>query len=101
MAVNVSNATFGYDANGLQQAINNLQTKCVAETIAKINRGMADLRAAVDQAWVGQSAERFKSKMEEDANAVSSSIEEAGQALEDGVSGIVGDLSQVDDSISF
>ncbi len=101
MALSIENATFGYDANGLQQAINNLNLKCVTETISAINGGMADLRSSVDAAWKGQAAEKFKTKMEEDADEVSSAIQEAGEALTSSLKTFVSNLADVDNSISF
>lgn len=101
MALNIENASFGYDANNLQQAINNLNTKCVTSTIASIKTGLAELRRSVDAAWAGQSAEKFKTKMEEDADIVSKAIEEAGESVIASLKSYLGSLAEVDESITF
>lgn len=56
MALDISSATFGVDANGIQAFLNELNTKCIADTITKMNSGISELRSSVDSAWVGTSA---------------------------------------------
>ena len=53
MALDISGATFGVDENGIQSFINELNTQCIQDTINKMNSGLAELRTAVDEAWVG------------------------------------------------
>lgn len=101
MAVNIDNATFGYDSNQLQKAINNLNVRCITATIASIKTGLSELRGAVDDAWQGQSAEKFKTKMQEDADEIVKSLEEAGDALETSLKSYVSALADVDNNITF
>ena len=57
MALNIEGATIGFDANNVQTALNNLNTKCIGDAIRKMNDSMSELREYVDSAWVGASAE--------------------------------------------
>lgn len=101
MAVNIESATFGYDANNLQQAINNLNAQCITTTATSIKFGLSELRGAVDAAWQGQAAEKFKAKMEEDADEIVKSLTEAGEALEASLKSYVSSLADVDNNITF
>lgn len=97
----IESATYGYDSNNTQNLINQINIKCVSDTVTAINTGLAELRVAVDQAWVGASAEKFKEKMEQDANAVSKAIEDAGEMCKSTLRSTVSQMAAVDESITF
>lgn len=101
MALTIDGATHGYDANNVQTLKNNINVKCVSETVAAINLGLTTLRTEVDNAWVGASAEKFKEKMEQDANEVSKAIQTAGEQCISFIDGTVGQMAEVDESITF
>ena len=46
MALDISGATFGVDANGIQSFINELNTQCIADTISMMNSGLSELISA-------------------------------------------------------
>lgn len=101
MALGIEGASHGYDANNTQRLINNINVKCVGDTVAAINLGLGELRRAVDAAWVGASAEKFKQKMEKDANDVSKAIREAGDGLTNYINAVTSKMADVDNSITF
>ena len=101
MAVNINNATYGYDANNLSHTINQLHLKCVQETISKLNMGLMTVRESVDNAWKGQSAEKFKKTFEEQANEVSKAIEMVGERCSSDLTNFVNSLADVDNEINF
>ena len=101
MALSINNATYGYDANNLQQTINNLNINCIQKTINDLNKGILSLRATVDGVWKGQSAEKFKEKLESDANSVSKTISDLGDSLTSSMQSFVNNLAEIDNNISF
>ena len=101
MALGIEGASYGYDSNNAQRLKNQINIKCVSDTVAAINMGLITLRSEVDNAWVGASAEKFKQKMEQDANAVSKAIQEAGNLCTSTIDGTVGQMAEVDESITF
>lgn len=101
MALNFENSTFGYDSEGLQHLINEINVNCIANTISAMRTGLANINTSVDQAWVGQSANKFKDKVQEDANQVIKALEEAGNAVVGGLHASGGGMIDVDQSINF
>lgn len=101
MALNIEGATHGYDSNNVQNLINHINVKCVSDTISALNLGISTLRSEIDNAWVGASAEKFKEKVENDANEVSKAIEQAGQTCVDFINSTVSKMAEVDNSITF
>lgn len=82
MALNIEGATFGFDANGVQEALNNINTNVIQEAVDQMNNSMNDLRSWVDSAWVGESAEQFKKNMEADKRMITSQLDQSFNALQ-------------------
>ncbi len=101
MAVNVGNATYGYDASGVQSFVNKLQTTCITDTINSIMLGLNDLNRAVDAAWQGASAEAFKKRMDTDADTVKNGLKEAEATMLSTISSVAQGIAEVDESIQF
>ncbi len=99
MALDIHGATFGVDANGIATLENNLNVKCIQETITKMNGGIAALREAVDTAWVGQSAENFKDNMETDKEAVVKALNESYEILKGELDDIASKMGEVDQEL--
>ena len=81
MALNIEGATIGFDANNLQSTLNHIQNNCVNNAKNALKRNMDTLRSAVDDCWVGQSAETFKSNMQHDVDAICKQLDDAYAAL--------------------
>lgn len=81
MALNIEGATIGFDANNLQSTLNHIQNNCVNNAKNALKRNMDTLRSAVDDCWVGQSAETFKSNMQHDVDAICKHLDDAYAAL--------------------
>ena len=99
MALNIENATIGFDANNVETALNNLNTKVIQDTINKMNSSMQSLRDYVDAAWVGASAEQFKTNMELDKEKISESLTATYDVLKSQMYQIVNEMSAVDDEL--
>ncbi len=99
MALNIENATIGFDSNNVQTALNNLNTKVIQDTITKMNNSMQRLREYVDSAWVGESAETFKSNMEKDKNNIAKSLNDTYEVLKSEMYQIVNEMAAADEAL--
>lgn len=99
MALNIEGATIGFDANNVQTALNNLNTKCIGDAIRKMNDSMSGLREYVDSAWVGASAEQFKNNMEADKDRISQALQDTYEVLESEMYQIVDEMASADDEL--
>ncbi len=96
MALNIEGATIGVDANNIQTALNNLNTKCIEDTINKMTTSMDQLRQSVDQVWVGESAETFKENMERDREFITKNLKATYDTLQSEMYQIVNAMSEAD-----
>lgn len=101
MALNFENSTFGYDSEGLQHLINEINVNCIANTISAMRTGLNAINNSVDQAWVGQSANRFKDSVQEDANIVIDALEQAGEDIVNALKETGGGIIKLDEEMKF
>ena len=99
MALTIEGATIGFNQNNVADALNNLQTHVINDTITKMNESMASLREYVDNAWVGQSAETFKENMEYDKDEVIAGLNEAYEQLKAEMYDIVNTMAETDNAL--
>lgn len=99
MALNIENATIGFDVNNVETALNNLNTRVIQDTINKMNSSMQTLRDYVDSAWVGQSAEQFKTNMEVDKEKISQSLKDTYEVLKSEMYQIVNEMAAADEAL--
>ena len=82
MALTIDKASQGFDRRGMQSYINEINTKLVDNACNRLNSGMKEIRAAVDQVWVGTSAETFKNNFEHDVDVIRDALQEARKICE-------------------
>ena len=99
MALTIEGATVGYDSGEVQTAINNLHTKCIADTKNLMTKEMSTLRTAVDNAWVGQSAESFKNNLQADLTTISNALDETFNVLQSELFEIVNKMDEMDQNL--
>ena len=97
--LNIENATIGFDANNIQTALNNLNTHVIQDAVTALKANLSELRSSVDGAWVGQSAEIFKSNLDYDANEIQKKMNDAYDALKATLNSIASDMSTIDESL--
>lgn len=83
MALNIEDATFGYDIYNVERGLNEIDTYIQDDVIGKMESSMDQLNEYVDSAWQGASAEQFKANMRTDKDLVSKQINDSLQAIED------------------
>lgn len=96
MALTIDEATYGYDINQMQAALNNINAGVVIDAVNKLNEGMDALREAVDNAWVGKSAETFKKNMETDKESVVKGLNDSYEALKSEMEQIMSVMEQTE-----
>lgn len=95
MALTIESATIGYNRSEVQTAINNLNTKCIDETIQKMKDSEQSLFDAVDAIWAGKSAESFKKNIHTDRETISKGLQDTKDVITGQFNQI---LASVDDS---
>ncbi len=81
--LNIEQASVGYDVQGIQEFLNNLNLNVIDALTQKINDSMSTLREATDEVWVGQAADAFKAKLERDSRTMIETL----NGIEDDVRG--------------
>lgn len=81
MALNIDNATFGYDSNGVIAALKNINIQVIEASCTKMDAGSNELKSWVDAAWVGKSAEQFKKNMDTDRKTIEDCLRETNNAI--------------------
>ncbi len=99
MSLQISGADVGADINGITQALNNLQQKVILDAINKMNSSLSTLRESVDEAWVGQSAENFKSNMETDKDAIVQALQDSYDSLKSEMDQIISKMGEADEAL--
>lgn len=100
MALTIETATIGYDANNLQSTLNHIHNNCVESTKSVLKTNLDELRTAVDQCWVGNSAEKFKEQMQRNVDDICTGLDLAYETLCATFNGAQSDMQAVDDSIA-
>lgn len=99
MALNIENATIGFDANNVETALSNLNTRVIQDTIQKMNNSMSQLREYVDSAWVGASANQFKTNMESDKSHISQALQDTYDVLKSEMYQIINEMAAADQEL--
>ncbi len=99
MALNITNATIGFDSNEVQTALNNIRTDVIGATQESLRQNMSSLREAVDAVWVGQSAENFKTNMTTDMEAICKSLDDAFESLKNELTQITNGMAEIDQNL--
>lgn len=96
MALNIENATVGFDENNVEKSLNNLNVRCIGETIDMMKSSYANLQTAVDAAWVGVSADQFKKNVLSDIEVISQSLQDTYDILRSEMYQVVNEMAAVD-----
>ena len=97
MALNIEGASIGFDINNIEAAINNLNVRCIGETIELMTSGFSEIQSTVDSVWVGASAEQFKNNIKYDIDNVAKALEETKELLKAEMYHIVNEMTAVDE----
>lgn len=100
MTLNISGATSGYDVNGMQTLITEVNTQCVVPACATLRTDVNTVRTAVDEVWVGASAEAFKTKLTDDTETMCKTLEETGRLIQEQLNNAGSNIEEYDDALA-
>ena len=96
MALTIQGADIGFDANEVQAALNDIHTQVIEQAQNDLRIQLSDLDNAVDEIWVGQSAEIFKKNMQTDVEAICQGLSDAYEVLKSEFSQITSSMTEID-----
>lgn len=99
MALTIDKATVGFDANGLQTLMNDIQVKLVDDTVNNLKNNFQNLVTALEEIWQGQSEQIFVSNMMVDLNKIMKAITAAGEQLQTTVTNMGAELVHADQEL--
>ncbi len=99
MALNIEGATVGYDVNGIEKYIADINTNVVEKACRELNANLTNLRVTVDKIWVGKSAETFKTNMEHDVDSICAALRESVESLVSDLRDAGSYLGEVDENL--
>lgn len=82
MGFGIESATVGYDVNGMQELINEINVEVIPTTTGTIRTKANETRTAIDEVWAGQSAEAFKTKLTDDTETLCKALNELAENIE-------------------
>lgn len=95
----IEGATLGFDEDGSRQALDNINEQIIERIIERMEHSVEDLMYAVDEAWVGPSAEIFKDNVFADLNTIEYGMEESRRQLYEEFSNVQQQMFNADTSI--
>ena len=99
MALNIDGSTIGYDTPGVGALKEQIHRQCIQETVDVLTACWTKLQDAVDQAWVGHSAEVFKNNFSHDVNSLKGALKQTDEILDTELDNIVKLLQATDSQL--
>lgn len=96
--MDISSATFGYDASGKTDFLEAVKAK-VIETAARDAKDIKAINDAIDANWKGAAAEQFKTALLKDTNEISNSLEELYTQLVNEINNIGNAIADFDNGL--
>lgn len=99
MALDISGATVGYDADGIASLLAKIKADVIDEASTEMKARSTDLENALDQVWQGDSEEQFKENMQNDIRKVRRALDKAYESLASEIGQIGQRMGQVDENL--
>jgi len=96
MALNIEQATVGYDTTGLQSYINKINLEVIDALIQEMDKSIPQLRETTDTVWAGQSAEAFKTRLETDCQTMKNTLNNIKEMVESEMAQIAANVDSYD-----
>lgn len=96
---NIQQSTVGYDTQGVDDMLREIKTKVIVEAAEEMKTSVNALNEAIDNVWVGASADQFKENMQSDVAKISAKLEESYNTLENRIWGIVSSMVEADQNL--
>lgn len=99
MALDISGASVGYDADGIESLLAKIKADVIDEASTEMKTRATDLKTALDNVWQGDSEEQFKENMDNDIRKVRFALQKAYESLASEVGQIGQRMGQVDEDL--
>ena len=96
---NTRQSTVGYDTQGVENMLREIKTKVIIEAAEEMKTSVNALTEAIDNIWVGASADQFKENIQNDVTKISNKLEESYNMLEKKIWDIVSSMVEADQNI--
>lgn len=90
------NVTLGYDSSNMKVAIEKMHTDVFEKIKSEMNANLEELKTAVDEVWVGFSADAFKKNLERDQILLSDNIDAIYNGLVQNINSLMSGMGKAD-----
>ena len=99
MALDISRASVGYNANQMKKTLNHIESNCVLAAKKSLRSNIQGLRTEVHKCWVGKSADNFMANMQSDVDKICKGLDQAYAGLEAEFKKVLAGLAQIDQGL--
>jgi uncharacterized protein YukE len=99
MGLDIQTSHIGYDANNLQSLIDKIQTELIIDAINKIMEGVTTLEEHMPDYWVGDSADAFREKLDNDSQKLKLAFEDIYKSLESEIKQMMANVANSDNAV--
>lgn len=99
MALNIEGASVGFDSNGLQTLLEDIQVKLVDDTASHLEQNFVNLQTSLRDIWQGQSEQIFEANIQADLQKIIAAIRSAGEQLSTTVTNMGAEVVHADQEL--
>jgi hypothetical protein len=98
-SLDIDKATVGYKSQGVGDLLTDIRMNVVEDAATKLENGAERLMEAVNTIWVGNSADQYKTNLQNDVKKVCKALRDAYSSMEIEITNIGYKLSEVDNQL--
>lgn len=99
MPLTIEGATIGYDQTNIKTLIDNVKVDVVDKAQEELNNKLVDLEEAIDEIWVGRSADIFKNNVKTDISHICDALAKAHEAFTTEMNAITNAMVAMDENL--
>ena len=100
MGLKISNATFGYDTNGMLSLIDEVKLTVIPDATKSIRNKKEKIRSTIDTVWVGSSADAFKDKLDYDTDVLCEALLEIKNLISENLNNVGSNVEDIDAEVA-
>lgn len=95
----VANADLGYSKSGIESLLQDIKANVIEKASTELGDKKKNLDTAIDTIWNGQSADTFKSNMQNDIGIIQQALVDLYAALESEVNQVGQEVGRIDEKL--
>lgn len=99
MALDISGASIGFDAQGVNNLMEEIHTEVIDATIKCMQSKSSEIETWVSDAWVGQSADNFVKNLKSFEMEIANALEKAEEGLRSEFNQIQSEIKSADEDL--